>query len=118
MATPTETISEPMSWEDYAVLGDEGRGEYIDGCLVMSPTPTRRHQQICHRLAQALDGVVPGHQVTLAWAWKPAEDEFAPDVMVHPTAEDTRFTGMPRLVVEVLSKYATAGACNSTSTGS
>jgi Uma2 family endonuclease len=51
-----------------------------------------------------------------------APDEFVPDVMVHPqTDEDLRFTGLPALVVEVLSsnrgddlvrktvKYATVG---------
>jgi Uma2 family endonuclease len=38
------------------------------------------------------------------WGWAVGEDEFVPDVMVYPpTQESVRFTGTPRLVVEVLS---------------
>lgn len=60
--------------------------------------------------------------VAEGWAWKPDRDEFVPDVMVFDDAgEVTRFTGVPHLVVEILSsdpaadiirkarKYATAG---------
>lgn len=124
MSTPADIhLGQRMSWEEYTRLGDDVRAEYIDGRAVMAPSPTRRHQDAARRVAQALDAVVPAtHRVTLAWSWRVGRDEFVPDVMVHPqTDEDIRFTGLPALVVEVLSsnrgddlvrktvKYAAAG---------
>jgi Uma2 family endonuclease len=124
VSTPAEVhLGQRMSWEEYTRLGDDVRAEYIDGRAVMTPSPSRRHQDASRRLAQALDEVVPPtHRVTLAWSWRVGHDEFVPDIMVHPqTDEDIRFTGLPALVVEVLStnrgddlvrktaKYAAAG---------
>jgi len=104
-AIPAQPPGEAMSWEDYVRSGSEPPSEYIGGRRVMVPSPTREHQEICSLLWVLLRQVpLPGHKVTQAWGWLIGDDEFIPDVMVHPiTSESVRFTGTPLLVVEVLS---------------
>lgn len=96
---------QPMTWDEYEALGDDVRGEYIDGRLVVSPFPSRQHQLAAQRLANLLAAHAPdGYEVITGWGWKPGSDEYGPGVMVHPrTTEQVRFTGTPLLCVEILS---------------
>jgi Uma2 family endonuclease len=104
VANAAELDGTAMSWEEFDALG-EIRAEYIDGRLVMAPSPLRRHQTASHRLTNVLESVLnPGFGIVEAWSWKPGRDEFVPDILVYPsTNEQVRYTGIPVLVVEVLS---------------
>ncbi len=50
-------VLKKLTWEDLEDLPEShGRTELVDGELVLSPTPSPRHQWICGRLAARLGG--------------------------------------------------------------
>ena len=104
VANAAELDGTAMSWEEFDGLGVI-RAEYIDGRVVMAPSPLKRHQRASRLLATLLETAAEhGFEVDEAWSWKPGRDEFVPDILVYQaTDEQVRYTGIPVLVVEVLS---------------
>jgi Uma2 family endonuclease len=96
----------PATWEEYLARGED-RSEFIDGYVIVPPMPNFRHQQVSRRLANLIEARLPhGYDVSEAWGWKPDHNEYAPDVMVHPSVTvptQARFTGTPALCIEIMS---------------
>lgn len=104
MATGLVT-GQPMTLEEYERLPEDPRVEFLDGHLLVSPSPNLVHQKAANRLLFALQDVLPDDlDVTTAWSWRVGRNEFIPDLVVFPRGEDrVRLTRTPVLIVEVLS---------------
>jgi Uma2 family endonuclease len=107
VSTSAVTERRVVSWETFTRTGEPSGAEFVDGLMIPATGPTHEHQIVCARLVQALQRRVPeGFDAISAWPWKPNENEFVPDVMVHASTDDeVRYTGTPELVVEVLSTH-------------
>ena len=95
---------------DLDAMPDDGRRyELLDGAIVVTPTPTFRHQRVTFRLARVLDDIVPsGLTVCISPldVFLPTGDVLQPDVFViseDAVVDDKVQGGVPLLVVEVLS---------------
>jgi Uma2 family endonuclease len=99
----------PFTVDDLEAMPDDGnRYELIDGMLLVSPAPGRRHQKVVLKLGKVLDTACPPEMDVLAapFAVRPSKTiELQPDVLV---GRDDDFTDKllpvaPLLAVEVFS---------------
>lgn len=114
MALPLTALRK-LSYEDYALIPDDGRRhEVLDGLHVMSPAPRTRHQRLVLDLAADLRHHARRHglgQVFVAPfdVLLSDHDIVQPDVLFVADArlgivDDANCKGAPDLVVEVLSE--------------
>ncbi len=94
-----------MSWEEYLALPDEIRAEWVDGEVVVSPTPNYRHQRSAHILAMLLGASLPDlFVVGPAGLQLPGNRLRIPDILVLDHEPETTWPDYPAvLVVEILS---------------
>lgn len=101
--------SGPLTVHDLEGIPDDGRRyELIDGVLIVSPAPGRRHQKIVVRLSRVLDEACPHeYDVLVAPFAVHSGDriELQPDVLVGRDEDFTEkdLPAPPVLAVEVLS---------------
>lgn len=104
---PERGSSAPWTVDDLGALPDDGlRYELIDGALVVSPSPNRRHQHVSGAINELLRKACPaGFSVYYSpLDWQPGGDRsFEPDLMVVPTRPLDEPTPSPVLLVEILS---------------
>ena len=99
----------PLTRDDLDAMPDDGhRYELIDGTLVVTPAPSRRHQRMSFRLGVVLDAARPSNLEVLAAPFDVALSDgsvLQPDLVVAPRSGFTEddLPVAPQLVVEVLS---------------
>jgi Uma2 family endonuclease len=108
------TVPAMFTYEDLQKMPDDGRRyELIGGEIVVSPSPSRAHQQLVLRLVIQLQAFVEAHrlgEVILA----PFDVRFSPHDVVEPDVlfvsrerlailGNTYVDGAPDLVIEILS---------------
>jgi len=87
---------------------DSRRVELIDGCLVVSPSPGRAHNDVVMHLFRLLDRACPDDVTIYPVPYDyrlPDDSELVADITVARTADlgPKRITAAPLLVVEVIS---------------
>lgn len=94
-----------MSYDAYSALPEEVRAEWVDGEVVVTPSPSFRHQRISFRLARLLDEGLPGFYMVEATSLHlPHNRERIPDLMVVDREPETPHVDFaPVLVAEILS---------------
>jgi Uma2 family endonuclease len=111
-------MGRPFTVDDLDFMPDDGNTyELIDGVLIVSPPPGRRHQRALVRLAELLDDVCPDE---LAVLWPPYVVRTSPDTELRPdlqVAWDEDIVGevvldAPELVVEVVDPNTTINDLN------
>lgn len=118
MATaPRALASAPWTWADLEAVPDDGyRREIIDGALIVTPAPVRRHQRALSRLLVVLAGAAtPEVEVIPApFDWRHADGGVVEPDLVVVDRVDADLDGplpaesTPLLVVEILSPSTSA----------
>jgi Uma2 family endonuclease len=102
-----------FTYADYQNLPEESRYEILDGDLIMSPSPTKEHQQVVLRLVRALAAYVESNNLGEVFV-APYDvvlsetDVVQPDILFiskqrASIATKKAVMGAPDLVIEVLS---------------
>ncbi|GAA5152447.1 Uma2 family endonuclease [Pseudonocardia eucalypti] len=105
--------SGPLTVDDLAGMPDDGRRyELLDGVLIVSPAPGRRHQRVIVLLGMRLEVACPDEMELLIapFAVQPSRStELQPDLLVAREADltDKNLPTAPLLAVEVLSPSTT-----------
>jgi Uma2 family endonuclease len=121
MAGRADTKPRPikLTYEDYVTLPDDGRRyEILDGELVVSPSPTTRHQLVVGNLFLALGNWVRLKGLGRVWC-APLDTILAQTTVVQPDilyiskaragiASERGIEAAPDLVVEILSSSTAA----------
>src|SRR5215475_5823422 len=92
MARALTEHGRPWTEDEYLALGETlDRVELLDGDLHMSPAPTRRHQRISRRLANALEAADPDLDVDVE-----VNVRLRPGTIVVPDIVVSRHTDLDR----------------------
>lgn len=113
----TENAHRGLNYDDYAAIDDGQRYQVVEGELIVSPSPSTRHQRLVRSIARALDlhavRTNSGEMFTAPFdvvlrSERPAI-VLQPDVLFVSRdraklyLDDANIKGPPELVVEVLS---------------
>jgi Uma2 family endonuclease len=106
-------MGRPFTVEDLDFMPDDGNVyELIDGVLIVSPPPGRRHQRALARLAELLDEVCPQDLTVLLPPYVvrlSADTELRPDLQVawEVDIDGEVVLDAPELVIEVVDPRTT-----------